>query len=445
MEWIYELANTVVYIIQGYIFLEIFLTPRRLINKVADRIFCAFVWFIITIGASVLFSQSLASKILAAVAINICITMLFYSMKFWIINIAVAVMYYAIVITSDLLFLSVHKILIPDIRIAQIAENSLYAYMGIASQLFQLIVILIIKRIFDKKVLLSFRRSEWGAYLIFPLSSLILLILMVYGFDGNISARQANIFVFAALFILLLNLAVYLFLQLEIKRTMDYQKNKLLVDHANELIQLYDQLSAERDILGKREHEYKNMIAVMTNLVSEGNYEKLGEILSAQQKELIGSAKVFETGNKIINAVINTKYVEAQMKEIKFIFDINDLSGVTVDDSDLIIILANIFNNAIEACEKCDKDNRYIRVKMLNEDSQFVFSVANSMLSVVEVNNDYFSSRKKDIVKHGYGIENVKNTVKKNDGICSFTSSENEFISTVILPNLPYMNKTCQN
>lgn len=57
----------------------------------------------------------------------------------------------------------------------------------------------------------------------------------------------------------------------------------------------------------------------------------------------------------IINAILNTKYQEAISKNIVFVFKVNDLSKIVIKDEDLVVILANLLNNAIEACENVRK------------------------------------------------------------------------------------------
>ena len=55
----------------------------------------------------------------------------------------------------------------------------------------------------------------------------------------------------------------------------------------------------------------------------------------------------------IIDAILNSKYKETLDKGIVFIFQINDLSGIKMCDEDIVVILSNLLNNAIEACERC--------------------------------------------------------------------------------------------
>ena len=55
----------------------------------------------------------------------------------------------------------------------------------------------------------------------------------------------------------------------------------------------------------------------------------------------------------IVNAILNTKYQESEDKGIVFVVKINDLSHAKIQDEDMVIILSNLLNNAIEACQSC--------------------------------------------------------------------------------------------
>ena len=204
------------------------------------------------------------------------------------------------------------------------------------------------------------------------------------------------------------------------------------IAHAQGIVQLYDQITRERDILGKREHEFKNTISALQGLIADKQYDKMKEILDAQKTELINNTNVFETGNRLINTILNTKFAEAREKDITFRFVINDLSHLKIEDRDCIVILSNILNNAIEAAEKCPEGKRQISVKAIIEDRQFIFSCRNTF--AISDQEPDMKSRKKDIVSHGYGIDNVKDAVNRNNGTCFFERQENEFVAVIIIP-----------
>lgn len=133
----------------------------------------------------------------------------------------------------------------------------------------------------------------------------------------------------------------------------------------------------------------------------------------------------------MVNSILNTKYAEAREKGITFRFVINNLSTLQIESRDCIVILSNLLNNAIEAAEACFEGNRIISVKAVIEGGQFVFACRNSCADDPEMNME---SQKKDVVSHGYGIENIKEAVSRNKGSCTFKKEAHEFIAIVIIP-----------
>lgn len=77
--------------------------------------------------------------------------------------------------------------------------------------------------------------------------------------------------------------------------------------------------------------------------------------INSISKTFIGERNVINMNHVIVNAILNTKYQESISKYIVFVFKINDLSQIGMDDKYLVVVLANLFNNDIEACEKFEE------------------------------------------------------------------------------------------
>ena len=100
-------------------------------------------------------------------------------------------------------------------------------------------------------------------------------------------------------------------------------------------------------------------------------YDKASKYVGNISNAFIGEKNVINTNHVIINAILNTKYQEAISKNIVFVFKVNDLSKIVIEDEDLVVILANLLNNAIEACEKCE-EKKTIKLKFVIEENLIV-------------------------------------------------------------------------
>lgn len=426
---IYDIVNAVVYVILAQLFCSAFLKREKQSQVVSFLL--SILWVLVVLGAATVFETMPAVRIVLAVIINIVFALSIYKDNKPIKVASIAAMFYVLVIVCDTFVIAIHKYLDPGMRIEKIMESDISIYMGAVSQFIQIILVFVIRRLFRRVKTAEIQSKLWLIYTVFPLYSLSLIILLVYSFDGPIGSFQANAFTYIAISLLLINLFVYWFIRQESQRVLETQKNEMEKIHAQGILQLYDQITTERDILGRREHEFKNIITALKGLLKEEQYDKMKEILDVQNTELITNANVFETGNRLVNSILNTKYSEAREKGITFRFVINNLSSLNIDDRDCIVILSNILNNAIEAAEKCPRDNRYLDVKATIEDGQFIFACRNSYVTDFDIE---MKSKKKDVISHGYGIENIKDAVNRNNGDCILKKEETEFVAVIILP-----------
>lgn len=426
---IFDIVNAIIYVILAQLFCTAFL-DREDIHPVVD-VGVTFLWMLVSFGAGTIFEEYLIIRIIIVNVFGIVCALVLYKKKKLIMNIFIPVLYYVMAIACEVLVVAIHRYLDPGLKIERIMDSEIAMYMGAASQFLQLILVFIIRKVFRKTETTRIGNKLWIIYMVFPIYSLSLIVLLVYSFDGSVSLLQMNFFTYMVASLLIINLFIFWFIKQESQRALESQRNEMEIAHAQGIVQLYEQITRERDILGKREHEFKNTITVLKSLMAENQYEKMKEILNVQNTELVNNTNVFETGNRLINTILNTKYAEAREKGITFRFVLGDLSLLKIDDRDCIVILTNILNNAIESSEKCPEDNRNLSIKAVIEEGQFIFACRNSF---VNDNNPEMKSKKKDVISHGYGLSNIKDAVNRNKGTCYFEKEEKEFVSVVIIP-----------
>lgn len=136
----------------------------------------------------------------------------------------------------------------------------------------------------------------------------------------------------------------------------------------------------------------------------------------------------------IVNAILNTKYQEAISKHIVFVLKVNDLSRIGIDDEDLVVVLANLLNNAIEACEKCE-EKKIIKFKFMVEDELIILSVKNTYNQPLVYDNDEIrTSKTVEPEAHGVGIKNIIRIVEKYEGEYVIQDNDKEFYFSLIIP-----------
>lgn len=161
-------------------------------------------------------------------------------------------------------------------------------------------------------------------------------------------------------------------------------------------------------------------------LVKGKQYEELTEYLQEVNQNFMNQENVIDTNHAIVNAILNSKYKEARDKGILMTVMLSDLSQIGIADEDLVTILSNLLNNAIEACEDCEE--KIIKLKIDKEEKKLLIAVSNTYKHPpIKLGGKFQTTKTKDADNHGIGIENIKTTVDKYGGVCVIQYDETEF------------------
>ena len=174
-------------------------------------------------------------------------------------------------------------------------------------------------------------------------------------------------------------------------------------------------------------HDYKHKIFLLKYWIDEKDIESLKNFIDNENANL--SQKLFytKTGNDIIDALVNTKQKLAEEKGIIFSLNISLPNSCSVSNIDFICILGNLVDNAIEACE--NQTSKYIDLTIKEINQLLIIKIVNSYNT--KLSNE-LKTTKPNKSLHGIGLENVKNLVKKYNGIYEIFQEHDE-VTTIIM------------
>lgn len=194
-------------------------------------------------------------------------------------------------------------------------------------------------------------------------------------------------------------------------------------------------------------HDMKNTISVIWRLLAKSKGEE-NEELKAYLSELDRTFEDleirFQTGNTVVDTLLNMKYYEAVRKMPDFRMDAEHLifpPGLLIRSYDIGIILGNALDNGIEACQKLrKKDARaevFIRLCSLQKGNLLILKVENSFDGQIpeKGRNEFPVTGKADKNSHGIGLSNIKNTVEKYQGAMDFRIEGKVFLLSVMMKN----------
>lgn len=345
-----------------------------------------------------------------------------------------AILFEALLLAMDyLIYLISRRFSLSSELLGQQYEIGL-AIVYLLAKVILFLTILIIRKQFGKKSMEMMLDVEWLRFLFFPVFTIAAISAMLSVFRYVQTVEQANLLFVIAFGMIGMNIVVFYLINDVVEREEQMHENKIFQIQAKNQLEMYRSISENFDNQKRKTHEYKNQISCIESLLDKKQYSKLEEYVKKIYGSLNNEPDAINTNNVIVNAILNTKYQEADAKGIVFVFRVNDLSGLKIRDEDVVTILANLLNNAIEACDTC-AEKRVIKLKFVKEDDMVIIAVKNTFnYDIVYENGEIQSTKISSVEEHGVGIKNVLKIIEKYDGSYVIEDKNKEFFFSIIIP-----------
>ena len=206
--------------------------------------------------------------------------------------------------------------------------------------------------------------------------------------------------------------------------------------------QAYNRLETKNDYYEKVE-ESQNQIRRLYHDMNNHLYniqmmnkssEDASDYIVSLQNELKEARKTRVSGNSLFDIIVDEKMNICKNKGIEFDIDVDSKNTGFIKNMDMSSILANILDNAIEACDKMTSNKKYIKLTSMWADDMFVIICENSKENEVKKIGDRFITDKLIKSEHGIGIKSVEKSVKNYDGNMMIFCDDNLFKVKIMIP-----------
>ena len=188
----------------------------------------------------------------------------------------------------------------------------------------------------------------------------------------------------------------------------------------------------------KVRHEMKNHMANIKGLAGAGEYGEIEDYVRRMDETMQELEYKYVTGNAVTDVIINDKCRRAEKAGIRF--DADFRYGGEIPAFDLGIILNNLLDNAIEACEKLETGKGFVRLSLKRKKQFLILCVENSFDGAVPVSkgSPLPPTTKQSILpgiitEHGIGLENVRDIAERYFGGVNIKVKGDVFHVTVML------------
>lgn len=308
-----------------------------------------------------------------------------------------------------------------------------YIFLSIFSHGLPLLFCFILNRLRKRK---HFETSNWNWYFIPAVLSFMCILMELY-LNNSFQHSQIDPFPLSvcATFIAVFNIASLLLVSW-IEQTSHYREETLLL-HAQIKAQSegIEALSLSNSAQRKLTHDFRAHLETLDSLLENQSFQEAADYITRLRAEQTERILLVNTHNSAMDAILNQKALIAKKHDIDVQFAVNDLSPLLIDAVDLTVIISNLMDNAIEACEKLPIHERQIHVKALLEDA-FFFSIRNRS-EPVQVRDNMVITTKPNTLLHGYGLQNVRSTLNKYDSYFGIDYQNGWFLAYAEIQNTP--------
>ncbi len=196
----------------------------------------------------------------------------------------------------------------------------------------------------------------------------------------------------------------------------------------------YDRVAQKMEIIREHRHDMRHHLTVIEGLLKQDDSDKALDYIS-QLNDSFGEADAERyCVNPEINAVMSEYAARAKNAGCKITQKLRLPETLPFEASDVCIILANVIENAINACRELPEEKCYINVSAeYVNDRRLMLLVENPCEKSIEFDESNLPVMENNSDEHGIGLRSVKRIVEKYNGIMRCMLDNGEFVFQTVL------------
>lgn len=333
-----------------------------------------------------------------------------------------SVYYILIVFISETLFAGILAIMGYG-NPSELLESNMGRILGmIGTKIFDFWIIVYSCRIYKNKVKsLPFR--YWVLIILMPFLSAIILNQI---FPANHSGNNMMIgYIISVCGVLYLNFSVFNYFESYDKQIRLATLEQIMERESENYRAIAGSYAEIRNI----KHDLRNQVVVLNDLLKDDKYDEAKQHINQLYNDVEKVTSVCYTGNSAVDSIINLKGDYARNRNISYMSKIK-VNSIDFDTVSICRILGNAIDNAIEACERMEIDEKCVCIAMHQLDNKLIIEIENTSLPV-DVNNLITSKKNKEA--HGIGMQSIRQTVESMNGYVSCNYENGYFSIKIVL------------
>lgn len=328
---------------------------------------------------------------------------------------------------------SIPSIIFDDIQSYYASDVRIYALNVLVSQILFFVFLLT-----STKLNFNYgKKSKFGlpSYLFIVPNSLIAILYTFYDYSNALGLiPQADTITSIAsagmIFVIIISIMLtYVYYGKSLKELDELYKLKNEKSRVASDTAYYSILDRQNEMLKSFIHDEKNHLSTIKSLADS---PEVSEYIDKIYGEIKHHSMFGNTKNKMLDLVINKYNYICEKESIDFYVTARTSNLLYIDNPDLITLLGNLLDNAVEAAKASAEKKIDFSVNKANGFD--VLTCSNSCDDKPVISGNILKSTKTDTGEHGLGVKSIRRIVKKYDGEFEwqYDDSAKEFIVHII-------------
>lgn len=172
-------------------------------------------------------------------------------------------------------------------------------------------------------------------------------------------------------------------------------------------------------------HDVKHQMLLLHDYLKSGRLDDAEDFIHSVLDEIDKNPLQHYSNNHSVNVVLSHYDKIARQKGFTFETDVRIPEKLHISETDFAVVLSNGIENAINALDGCDCDNRRLIVKSFTEDGKLYLEIKNPFSGSILFEDGLPKSNREN---HGYGTKSMAAIVSNYNGIYSFIAENSFFV-----------------
>ncbi len=254
-------------------------------------------------------------------------------------------------------------------------------------------------------------------------------------FELHALGKTSHLIALPILWVVLTLLVIYTVMKLVVETERSTRKEQELKFADDMLeIQSHQQIQQQKSMetIQHLKHDFRHELIVLKEYVKEQRPDCIEKYIEQTLGTLEDDDLSQYTKNAPVNSILRYFIGMARKHDIEVSTFIDLPEILPILENDYCMLLSNIMENAIEACQRQQTGNRFIDIKAATAgDNMLTLTITNSYDGEIVRQGDRFRSSKRHA--NGIGTVSIQNIANRYDGITKFDYNGETFSTSVFL------------